>query len=142
MHPILYSEWSRSMRRRVAAVTMLMVVAALLAACSLGAGGDSVNGDFDARVAAAVEATVAVAVRETVETQSGVAIQAADSVAAQDVAVAAVLDDAAVETTTIEDLAQVGDNSHEIVDYLLNNGRHFVGNPNADVVIIEFSDFQ
>lgn len=100
-------------------------VAVVVAACS--GGGGAADGDFDAQVAAAVEATVAVAVRETVAAQTGVTAPAA------------------VESNTNAEVAAAvgpGDNSHVIVDYLLANGRHFVGNPDADVVVIEFSDFQ
>ena len=104
---------------------LLVALLLLITACSGGVESGT-SGDFDAQVAAAVEATVAVAVRETVAAQTGVAapVEAAASDAGTEVA------------------AEPSDNSHAIVEYLLTNGRHFMGNPDAEVVVIEFSDFQ
>ena len=104
----------------------------LLVACTVQ-GLPQPTVDVEATVAAAVEATVA-------------AERAAEGVVAEgdDTAVAATTP--APEVSDNEDASLVlitptPDRSAEIAELITANTRHFIGDPNAPVTIIEFSDF-
>lgn len=120
-------------KRVYAVMAGLLISLVLFVGCGPSEEPDATaDTDIEARVAAAVDATVVVAVEQTVAAQV-----AGNDAAAEQGAQASVAEQPAEEIA-----AAPADNSRAIVDYLLANGRHFIGNPNADVVIIEFSDFQ
>ena len=98
-------------------------------------GGD-VKATVDAAIALAVKATLtAVSPGEEVSDTTGegdavaAAITTTTTVGAEDSAAAPLL------------ITPTPDRSAEIMDVILQNTRHFRGNPDASVVIVEFSDF-
>lgn len=96
----------------------------LLAACVIE-GVSLAPSDVEATVAAAIEATMTG--EETSET-----ITEETSVP----------EDPSAEGEPPMLITPTPDQSAEIAQYIAENTRHFRGNPDADVVLIEFSNFQ
>lgn len=118
-----------SSRKRAYVVGIGLLISLLLFVACSGSGSEPTTADeteFETRVAVAVEETV-----------SALTVGNTEQAANVDQSV-----DQSTDQSTEEAAAAPTDNSRAIVDYLLANGRHFTGNPDADVVIIEFSDFQ
>jgi len=122
----------RSKKQAHAINVGLLISLLLFVACS-GSGPEAAQStEFETRVA--------VAVKETVSALANGPVTAG---AQEQVAASSQVDQSVLADQPAGEVAAApADNSRTIVDYLLANGRHFIGNPNADVVIIEFSDFQ
>jgi protein-disulfide isomerase len=51
-------------------------------------------------------------------------------------------DQVGVPTTTVDPTMAAINSQAQLMDYLVSNTKHFQGDPNAKVTIIEFSDYQ
>lgn len=87
-----------------------------------------------------VEATVAAAVEATMTAERASATQSAGRDSADDAAVASENAESGGETPML--ITPMPDRSAEISQFVVANTRRFRGNPDAPVVLIEFSDFQ
>ena len=116
---------------------------------------DDVEATVEAAIALAVKATLtSVAINGDDSLEEGAAIEGAESAGSEGTGreVATVSDGEMMTETTevIEPVADVDppvlitptpDRSGEIMDIIAQNTRHFLGDPDAPVVIVEFSDF-
>lgn len=145
----------RTVVRTMVGVGLLMLVAvAVLNACvvptvvppadatAAAESGENVKATVDAAIALAVRATLT-AVSPEDESAANTGESGEEAVAAAPTTVdppPATVEPAAGEATTLL-ITPTPDRSAEIMDIILQNTRHFRGNPDADVVIVEFSDF-
>ena len=117
----------------IASSLALVAVASLAAGCTAEGLSPMLQPDIDATVEAAVKATIEAQAPEAPaagkeEEQAG-AQEATDS---QEIT-------ASNEATML--ITPTPDQSAAIMDIVVQNTRHFRGNPDASVVIVEFSDF-
>ena len=140
---------NRKMIRPLLVVSLLVLVAVVvLNACVVptvmppeeATAAAQVNGD----VKATVDAAIALAVKATLTAVSP--SEEGNDTSGEGDAIATVV----TTTTTVEPEDSVAapllitptpDRSAEIMDVILQNTRHFRGDPDASVVIVEFSDF-
>ena len=144
------------------AVLLVIAMGAILNACVMptvmspedATAVAEVNDDVEATV----EAAIALAVKATLTSvaingdEAGIAGAESDGAEGAEEAVATVGDEEAMTETTkvVEPVANADPpvlitptphRSGEIMDIIAQNTRHFIGNPDAPVVIVEFSDF-
>jgi predicted small lipoprotein YifL len=119
-------------RSKIMVLTLFVGVLTLSACGSRGAQSVP-EADLEATVAAMVDAKLT----ETASTESEEGQTESETPEAQEA-----VGDASTAPGPPALITPTPDRSGEIMDYLVLNTRHFKGDPDAPVVIIEFSDFQ
>ena len=95
--------------------------------------------NLEATITAAVAATVEVAVAATIESQTGDSMAGSGSTPATDEANPSIKGSTLPEPDITPDPTVIA--LAEMSAYVAANTRHYIGDPNAPVVFIEYSDF-
>ena len=130
-----FVEYRAQLWRTRTLIIMLALLGGIMTLSACGSrGAQSVpEADLEATVAAMVDAKLT----ETASTESEDGQTESETPEAQ-----GTVGDASTAPGVPALITPTPDQSGEIMDYLVLNTRHFKGDPEAPVVIIEFSDFQ